>query len=173
MRREPNAFWTYSLSLYRRSGVADACLALQERCGADVNLLLYCCWLGQSGRALDKRALRAAIAVVSRWQAQVVKPVRQARRALKHPPDRLPADWAEQLRKRIGALELDLEYLEQHLLADAALALPPTSRSQSPRTAAAASLARYLALLGVAPGQGDAQIAILLDACCGGADQKR
>lgn len=166
MRREANAFWSYSLSVYRRADVADACLALQERCGVDVNLLLYCCWLGHTGRALDKRSLRAAIAAVADWQAEAIKPLRQARRALKKAPNGLPAGWAGQLRKRIGALELDLEYLEQRLLADAAQALPPTWRSHVPRTATAASLTRYLALLGVPGGQADAQVAILLDACC-------
>lgn len=170
MRRDPNAFWSYSLKIYRVAGVAEACLALQEDWGADVNLLLYCCWHGQAGRALDKRSLRKAITAVSRWQAEVIKPLRQARHALKKPPDDLPVEWAGQLRKRIGAMELDLEYLEQCLLADAAQALPPKFRAQSPRIATLASLTRYLALLGVPSCQADAQVAILLDTCCHLAD---
>lgn len=166
MRREPNAFWSYSLRIYRVAGVAEACLALQEDWGADVNLLLYCCWLGQAGRALDKRSLRKAVTAVSRWQAEVIKPLRQARRTLKKPPDGVPVEWAGQLRKRIGALELNLEYLEQRLLTDAAQALPPAKHSQPPGTATVASLNRYLALLGVPTGQADIQVAIILDACC-------
>lgn len=166
MRHAPNAFWKYSLRIYRVAGVADACLALQEDWGADVNLLLYCCWLGQAGRALDKRSLRKAITAVSRWQAEVIKPLRQARRALKKPPDGLPVAWAAQLGKRIGAMELDLEYLEQCLLAEAAQALPPAKRLQSPGTATVASLNCFLALLGVPTGQADIQVATILDACC-------
>lgn len=167
MRRKPNAFWSYSLELYRVPAVADACLVLQEDWGADVNLLLYCCWLGQAGRALDRRSLRKAIAAVSRWQAEVIKPLRQARRALKNPPDGLPLEWTGQLRKHIGALELDLEYLEQRLLTDVAQALPPANRSQPPGKVTVASLNRYLALLGVPTGQADIQVASILDACCG------
>mgnify|MGYP001460985468 CR=1 FL=1 len=43
-RREPNGFWRFSLTVYRRPGVEAALLALQERCGSDTNLLLYACW---------------------------------------------------------------------------------------------------------------------------------
>lgn len=166
MRRKPNAFWRYSLEVYRGADLAAACLTLQDQWGADVNLLLYCCWLGQTGRALDKRALRAAMATVCRWQTEVIQPLRQARRALKNPPDRLPVTWAERLRKRFGALELDLEYIEQRLLTNAAQNLPQKMLPRSPRAASAASLARYLALLEVPSNDADTQVAKILDACC-------
>ena len=44
------SFWAFSLEFYARPGVAEACLALQDRHGLDVNILLLCCWLGWSGR---------------------------------------------------------------------------------------------------------------------------
>jgi len=40
-----NPFWDFSLAVYRRPGVAAACLRLQDEAGVDVNLLLYFCWL--------------------------------------------------------------------------------------------------------------------------------
>ena len=166
MRREPNAFWLYSLRTYRIAGVADACLTMQERWGADVNLILYCCWLGHAGRALDKRSLQSASVAVCRWQAEVIKPLRQARRAMKISPKGLPAELSARLRKRIGALELDLEYMEQYLLANAAETLPRNRRRHSPETATRANLGRYLALLGVPAGQADRQLAAIVDACC-------
>ena len=46
----PHPFWNFSLELYAGDGVAEACLDLQERRGCDVNILLFCCWLGASGR---------------------------------------------------------------------------------------------------------------------------
>lgn len=166
MRREPHAFWRFSLDTYRVADVAAACLALQDSCGADVNMLLYCCWIGQDGRTLDKRDLRAALAATARWQSAVITPLRQARRALKHAPGSLPTAWSDQLRKRIGAVELDLEYVEQRMLADAAQRLPAMARPQPPRVAAAASLARYLALLAVPPGHPDTKhTTTILDAC--------
>ncbi|MFB3151067.1 MAG: TIGR02444 family protein, partial [Alphaproteobacteria bacterium] len=45
-----NPCWDFALVVYRRDGVAEACLALQESQGVDVNVLLFCCWLGESGR---------------------------------------------------------------------------------------------------------------------------
>ena len=44
-------FWRTSLELYAREGVSRALIALQDRRGADVNLLLYCCWTARSGCA--------------------------------------------------------------------------------------------------------------------------
>ena len=37
-------FWRFSLRFYRQPRVADACIALQEESGVDVNLLLYLLW---------------------------------------------------------------------------------------------------------------------------------
>ena len=53
MTPRANPFWRFSLRTYRAPGVQEACLALQDRCGADVNLLLFCGWTGRDGRALD------------------------------------------------------------------------------------------------------------------------
>ena len=61
MRHAPHPFWRFSLRVYRAAGVQQACLALQEDCGADVNLLLLCGWQGLDGRALDRRRLRQAM----------------------------------------------------------------------------------------------------------------
>ncbi len=45
-------FWDFSLAIYRQPGVPEECLALQERLGADVNLLLLCAYLGAKRKAL-------------------------------------------------------------------------------------------------------------------------
>jgi uncharacterized protein (TIGR02444 family) len=166
MRQVPNAFWRYSLKTYRLPGVEAACLALQDRCATDTNLLLYCCWIAATGRTLDNRTLRRAMACVARWQADVIRPLRQARRALKAAPRALPQGWADDLRKRIGAVELDMEYLEQCALFALARTLPSPARPRPPRAAAQASIARYLALLAVpatAPDRRHGEA--LLDAC--------
>lgn len=152
MRRESNAFWRFSLHAYRLPGVEAACLGLQDGWATDTNLLLYCCWLGSTGRTLDKRGLRRAMAAVARLQDEVIRPLRQVRRILKAMSADLPEEWAPDLRKRIGAVELDLEYLEQCLLAQQAQALAPPARRLPLRAAAQANLARYLALLKVPPG---------------------
>ena len=45
-------FWDFSLALYRKPGVAAACLRLQDGPGLDVNLLLYACWTAANGAGL-------------------------------------------------------------------------------------------------------------------------
>jgi uncharacterized protein (TIGR02444 family) len=166
VRREPSAFWRYSLTAYRLPGVEAACLALQDRWATDTNLLLYCCWLASAGRALDKRMLRRAMATVAHGQAELILPLRRVRRALKAAPAGLPPGWAADLRKRIAAVELDLEYLEQQALAELAQALPPAMRRRPPRAAARASIERYLALLAVPPTALERRHAqALLEAC--------
>ncbi len=67
-------FWDFSLALYGREGVARACVALQDRRGLDVNILLFCCWAGSRGRRLDPADLKGLDAAVRPWREAVVRP---------------------------------------------------------------------------------------------------
>ena len=49
-----SSFWRFSLRFYRQSEVADACIALQEQAGVDVNLLLFLLWHATQKRALSQ-----------------------------------------------------------------------------------------------------------------------
>jgi len=162
MHRRPHPFWRYSLATYRDPAVAAACLALQDHWNADVNLLLYCGWLGQGGRLVSKRHLRMAMAKVQPLQTEIIGPLRGARRTLKHPPAGVPKAWARQLKDRISATELDLEYVEQGLLLAIAKRLPPSKRRAIPQAAVGANLSRYLDLLDVPPAHADRRIAMRL-----------
>ena len=72
-----HSFWEFSLRVYGGRGVAEACLALQDECGADVNMVLYCCWVGASGGgAVESRLLRRAAEMVAPWQGEVVGALR-------------------------------------------------------------------------------------------------
>lgn len=166
--RSANPFWRWSLRVYRAPGVQEACLALQDRCGADVNVMLFCGWVGRAGRALDKRRLQRVMGCVGRWQTEVIAPLRAVRRTLKngglHGSTTAPVTA---LRRRIAALELELEYVEQTLLFGLACTWPPPASPQRPAAAVAASLARYLDALPGAPLPPDARhLATLVDACC-------
>ncbi len=165
MPRPSNPLWRHALATYRRPGVAAACLALQDQVGADVNLLLYCVWQGRCGRVLAPRALRAAVAAVRRLQSAVIAPLRQARRALRPLELPLAPEALAALRKRIGALELELEFLETALLHATAAQLPPGHRRHDAAVATTENLARYLALL-PAPGRSARSLsASLVQAC--------
>lgn len=115
-------FWNFSLAFYGRPGVSAACLALQDGHGQDVNLLLYACWIGLSGRGrLTSGDLARAAEVSDPWRRGVIEPLRAARRALKEAG---PA--AARLYAAAKAVELDGERVAQQRLA--ALALPTGTR---------------------------------------------
>lgn len=106
-----NEFWIFSLRLYSQPGVAAKCLALQESCSLDVNVLLFCAWLGWSRRALlSPLEIQEIEAVVAEWHEGVVKPLRSVRQFLKN------AGGAQELRGQVKAIELAAEKMEQDLL---------------------------------------------------------
>jgi uncharacterized protein (TIGR02444 family) len=135
-----DVFWRFSVAFYRLPGVEEALIALQDRDGHDVNLILYALWLGWSGRGrLDDRELAAAMGTAAAVRERIAAPLRDLRRRLKPDPD--PAVQA--LRERVKALELEAERIAQSRLA--ALAAPAANASACARHAAArANLARAL-----------------------------
>ena len=110
----PHPFWNFSLELYAGEGVAEACLDLQERRGCDVNILLFCCWLGASGRStLTADRLRSILKASDVWQAEIVRPLRQVRRLLKDRPwpEALP-ETVDAVRRRVADAELAAAFAE-------------------------------------------------------------
>jgi uncharacterized protein (TIGR02444 family) len=119
-------FWDFSLALYARPGVAPACLALQERHGIDVNALMFCVWLAESGRGpAPREALDEAFAAVASWHRQVVRTLRPLRQRLKFGFEPVDAELVRALRSRIQKIEIDAEHVEQLTLAASAAARAP------------------------------------------------
>jgi uncharacterized protein (TIGR02444 family) len=115
-----NPFWDFSLAIYARDGVAPACLSLQDRLAVDVNVLLYCCWIGsQHGTILDADMVNRLVGRVSDWKMRVVEPLRSVRRALKSNLEGVPNEGREALRSDVKRLELQAERLEQDMLVNA------------------------------------------------------
>ncbi len=154
----PHPFWNFSLEIYAGEGVAEACLDLQERRGCDVNILLFCCWLGASGRpTLAAERLRAILRVSEAWQTGIVKPLREVRRLLKDRPwnDVLP-ETVDATRRRVADAELAAEHAEQLKLAS--LHSPPADRDRpldKRLRAAVGNLGVYALCLGVTPDAAD------------------
>ena len=95
------ALWRFSLAFYDRPGVPEALIALQDRAGLDVNLILFALWLGVSGRCrLSRAGLATAERAARPIRAEIVEPLRALRRRLKGDPD---AD-IQRLREGVKAL---------------------------------------------------------------------
>ncbi len=165
-----SGFWDYSIALYGRQEVAQACLGLQRRHGIDVNIVLFCLWLAASGRgAFAEGELPDALAAVQSWQKEVVRPLRKLRQRLKSPIAPAPPDLANGLRRQVAAAELDAEHIEQLILAQGpeqrlrrpGRRAPPAEQARQ----AALNLAAYLNASGIEPSTADkADLKVLLSA---------
>lgn len=146
-----NAFWDFSLQVYAKPGVAEACLALQDARGQDVNLLLFCCWAASLGRHLTAEEAALLERLSADWREEAVRPLRRARRHLK-PLEGDPAVAA--LRAKIKACELEAERLQQARLF-AALPLEAGGAEQDPIPVARENLGTLAATRGEAPLDGE------------------
>lgn len=162
------AFWEFSLEVYARPGVADACLRLQDRLGIDVNLLLFGCWAGiMGGRRLDEAEWARLIAATAPWREDVVAPLRRVRRRLRDISwSRVSPDAASVLRSEVGRLELDAERILQQAVATLCpVPLSAVAPAHECVAAAIANVDAYFGALGVLPAAGDrADMALIVEA---------
>jgi uncharacterized protein (TIGR02444 family) len=155
------SFWEFSLQFYARPRVAAACIEWQDRCGADVNVLLYLLFLADQGRMVSREDVTRIDASVRPWREEIVAPLRLVRRALKHSIGSIEAGRGQSLRTEIKRVELEAERLQQetleHFVPATSLGIMTPSRIEAAR----ANLAAYAAHLGEVP---DALMAPLLGA---------
>jgi uncharacterized protein (TIGR02444 family) len=141
-------FWRFSLRFYRQEGVAEACIALQEAAGADVNLLLFLLWHGAHGRRLSEVEVERLEQAIAPWRERAVVPLRAIRRALKSPPGLVESGAAEVFRTRIKAVELEAERLQQEAMHDLVRAGLLGEAGSSVAEAARANVAAYARICG-------------------------
>jgi uncharacterized protein (TIGR02444 family) len=141
--QQGSLFWRFSLRFYRQPKVADACIALQEQAGVDVNLLLFLLWHATYKRSLSAAELTDLEGRIGPWRDATVIPLRAVRRALKSPPGLVAPAAAELFRTKIKAVELEAERLQQEAMYE--LARPPLlgREAPSPEDAARANVAAY------------------------------
>ena len=141
-------FWRFSLALYSQPGVPPACLALQDKHGVDVNVMLYGLWLATQGRMLSSGDMERIDAAVGPWRSEVVVPLRGVRRVLKEPADAFATPETAALRDRIKAVELEAERLQQEALFRLKQPAECGEREPGLTTAAQANLEAYAQALG-------------------------
>ncbi len=136
-------FWRFSLGYYRQSGVGDACIALQDSAGIDVNLLLFLLWQASRGRTFAVAEVGELEHRIGAWRDMTVVPLREVRRALKTPPSLVEGAAAEAFRTRIKAVELEAERLQQEAMYLMSHTLPLGRPAALPPDAARESVAAY------------------------------
>ena len=92
-------------------------MRLQDRYGANVNLILFCCWFGHAGYGeIGSARLSEVLAPVRQWHDKAVAPLRALRRTLKKDPLPLSNNAVEPIRQKILDAELSTERALQALL---------------------------------------------------------
>lgn len=113
-----DALWSYYLALYAEPDVASRCIRLQDRFGADVNLVLYACWAASHmHKTLAPKDFQPLITATTPWRESVTQAIRSARRALKAEAESLAAAVYQDLRQRLLDAELEAERIEVERLA--------------------------------------------------------
>jgi uncharacterized protein (TIGR02444 family) len=166
-----NPFWEFSLAVYSQPGVAEACLRLQDDAGADVNLLLYCCWMAAvSDHAMSRAGVGQAVAATRKWRDGVVAPLRAVRRRLKDRTAGLPPESVEGLRAEVKRIELESERLEQNLLYRMGGAVSrKAAGGPAARARAEQNIKAYLSVIGAAESpQAVQDCRTIADACLSG-----
>lgn len=168
---EDHPLWDYSLRVYGSDGVSAACIALQDRFQIDVNVVLFCSWVGYSGRGeMTEAELKSALDAVAEWNAHIVRGLRVVRQALRGGMAPAPDAYSTALRRRILETEVDCEHTEQLMLA-AAIDRPVAEGLTEYRRAtdALANISAYFADCGASLGEADSdELAVVMGAAFSG-----
>lgn len=105
--------WRFSVDIYQRPDVEPTCLELQDRYQVDVNILLYCCWLGQQHRLLNSDQINTMMSTTQPWHASILQPLRDAHKMMKNHIIALPAELLDQTIDNIKEMELNAERMAQ------------------------------------------------------------
>lgn len=157
-RYADNAFWDFSIEVYAGKSVSEACLALQDRHGLDINILLFCCFAASKARTLTREELGQIMTAVAPWRREVIGPLRQMRRWLTT-QDCAPMDQANAIRSVIKMQELEAERIEQLMFLDIVF----IGRGDPAPVLGVTNLKAYFAVQGITPDISDkAHLATIL-----------
>ena len=178
MAKSDITFWDFSLQVYRKPGVADVCLALQEDYGADVNMLLFCGWYGATRGRFNDKVYENACAFSHDWGQQTVKPLRGVRNRLKQGGCHgqfINIEACMEFREKVKAVELQAEKLQQLTLENLCRKIPAFESSDAGRLEAVVkNLGRYLQYAGIRGSEVDSDLLVaFIGACINDADPAR
>lgn len=150
---EAQGFWDFSVRTYYGEGVEEAFLALQNEHGVDINMLLFCIWLGRTRGEFSDSLFAAARDFSTRWAQHVVVPLRNVRTWMKGAgchDGKVPVQDCMDLREKVKDVEFAAEKLQEEALESLCADHPRAQQSDTQQLAAASSnVRRYFAHLGI------------------------
>jgi len=109
----PNSeFWNYSSQIWKLPDVENICLELQNNYDINVNLILYCCWVGDKNLNLNDDDLQILLDTIQPWQT-MIKPLRDSRKMMQQQLIAMPANMLDQTIENISEMELNAEHMSQ------------------------------------------------------------
>ncbi len=112
MKFPNSALCDFATQALQTANVESACLNLQNRFAADINILLFCCWCGNRHVALNKDDLRQVVATAAPWQDVILKPLRNARKMMKQDIFAIPSEVLDQTANNMSEVESNAERME-------------------------------------------------------------
>ena len=109
----PNSeLWNYTTQIWTLPEVETICLDLQNSYEANINILLYCCWVGDKNLNLNDDDLQALLDTVQPWQT-IIKPLRDSRKMMQQHLIAMPANMVDQTIANMSEMELYAEHMTQ------------------------------------------------------------
>lgn len=115
--------WDYAVSLYTHEPIKIKCLELQESSCANVNIILWLCWLDHHRIVLTKSALQQVIDTVEPVDVAFVSALRRLRRSLRE-SEQFTRVQKQLILKHMAAAELAIERVLLLRLQDMTQRLP-------------------------------------------------
>lgn len=144
----PCPFWDFSIRVYPLAEVEQRCLELQDDYDLDVNLVLLCYWLAAEKHAeLDEPQCQLLLATTHTWQQNIIKPLRQSRRSIKHKAMIWSNRFKTEVKDTITQIEINAEHMLQLELYKQIESMPlKTKRKQNVIDIAHHNISVYLAM---------------------------
>jgi uncharacterized protein (TIGR02444 family) len=141
-----HALWRFCYDIYQKPPVEQACLALQEHCKVNVNIVLSCIWWAQQGYGvLSQNQLASLNQLLSSWQQRITWGLRRCRQKIKK--DSTPS-WRS-LRQHLLQTELLSEKIQLCLIYERLDYNRSQLRRSSQRSKdAVQNISHYFAVLG-------------------------
>jgi len=105
-------FWNYSTQIWTLPEVESICLDMQNHFDANVNILLYCCWVGDKKLTLSDDDLQMLLDTVQPWQT-MIKPLRDSRKMMQQHLIAMPSELIDQTVGNMNEMELNAEHMAQ------------------------------------------------------------
>ncbi len=159
-----SSLWDFAVQVYATPEVEQQTLQLQDEFNANINIILWCCWLENEDISLSARLLDEVLVTIGSLSSQTLVKLREVRRVLMESGNFTKVQ-AQSVKKHLLNAELVIEKVLLHRLQDLTCRFVESKDYKNTLSASdkKLDLRYYLAFIGVSDAHKNA--ALLLNAC--------